>query len=95
MEKVNSRIISANSYSITNDKTGVINDMTKIYYLVDIDNDDNNLGKAVFLCYRQGNLISRLKDKINKDVVLGLAKVPNTNQNGFKYIIKTIDGQEL
>lgn len=96
MKKISSSIVQANLINITDSKTGVVTEMTRILYTVDRDDTDKTVGPATLESYKVGNHLSKIEKKTIKykpRVELLIDELPT--KNGVKFKLQAIDGVEL
>ena len=86
-------IYSAELESWPNKKTGVITEMTKIFYLIKMSNNDNKIGYSQLKCYKKGNLLSTLNPLLMNRVKADIEERPT--ENGSKYVLLKINGKDL
>jgi len=79
--------------SFTNDKTGEVNLLTKITYLIPMNDTEKSNGGAIFVTYKKGDLLSTLKNYLYKICICEFEEIPTNN--GFKLSLKKIDNIEL
>jgi predicted RNase H-related nuclease YkuK (DUF458 family) len=78
---------------IKNEKNGEVRDMTKMIYAIPMSGTDNSVGPALLECYKVGNFIEKLKNKIMIKTSAEIEERPTNN--GCKFVIKKIDNVEL
>lgn len=97
MEKIKSRIISCDLQEFKNQKTGEVTQMTKIVYTYPRTNSETEIGSNVLICYRPGNLISKIKPYIDtKDLIdVEIDEKLDMKTSTFKKVLKKINFIEL
>lgn len=97
MKNVRGEILTLDLMELTNEKTGVVSEMTKIMYRIDTDGveEKRHSGAGILECYRQGNYVEKLKafTKIGKISQIDIELRPT--KNGSKYVITKVDAVEL
>lgn len=97
--KVKSNILFADLNEFTDDKTGVVTEMTKIVYTVERENTDKAVGVAMLEAYKPGNFLKELEPftcatNVNGRLARLLVDLEIDKQytkNGEKYILKKIN----
>jgi hypothetical protein len=86
-------IIYAQRTNITNEKTGVVTELTKIVYAVKMNNNENIVGNAVLENYKVGNLLEKIKPFVMKNVNAVIEE--KATKNGSKYVIQKLNNVEI
>jgi len=86
-------IIYAQRTNITDEKTGVVTELTKIVYATKMSSNDNIVGCAVLENYKVGNHLEKIKSFIMKNVTAVIEE--KATKNGSKYVIQKINNVEL
>lgn len=89
MKKINSSIIQVDFMEIKDDKNGTVTDMTKIVYTVDRENTDRHVGPALLECYRQGNLLNKLKPYVMQKSVIEIEE--RMTKKGSNYVVTKVN----
>lgn len=99
MKKIKSTILNVSLSNLKDDNTGEVKPMTRITYTLDREDSEYLLGPAVMDCYKLGNYIETLKrytKKANENFkVVEIELEEKPTKNGCKYVIKSINGQDL
>lgn len=93
MKKLQSYIVGCSYSEFPDKKTGEMLQFTKISYLMNGSDTDTQIGSKVMTCIKRGDYRTIIKENCNKTVNLEIEEVPQ--DNGCKYIIKTINLKEL
>lgn len=93
MNNVDARIINLEKTTFVNKNTGEITGiMTKVTYMMKIDEFDGFIGKGIFEAYAKEKAFTELKKfaETNEQVKLNILCRPL--KNGTKYILQSVNG---
>lgn len=87
-------IINAELVYFKNRTTGKYdNEFTKINYSIPMSKNENLVGNALLVCFKQGNILEKLKNLCGKESIANIEEQPT--ENGSKYVIRSINGIDL
>lgn len=100
---MNGCILYADLVNMTNKDTGVVSQMTKIVYTVDIENTDKHCGVGMLECYLSGNKLKTIEQFTKQNEISGkrylqvypIAFETRLIKNGQKLYIKKINNIEI
>lgn len=71
MKKIKGQIIYAELNQFTDNNTGVVKEMTKVLYTVNVENSATHVGSGLLECYLSGDFIKKLEEYTKTIVING------------------------
>ena len=88
-------ILNLELQSFSNKETGVVNEMTKITYGIDLTKSDKFVGYSIMTSYSSGKSFQALSKLVKREVEATIEFKPGEKQNSVKYVITKINNESV
>lgn len=88
-------ILNLELQSFKNKETGVVNDMVKITYGIELTSSETFVGYTIMTSYAKSNAFEPLKKVLKRDVDATIELKPGDKTNSVKYVVTKINGSSV